>query len=464
MKRAQRRQVSDSGASALEYGALLAVVAVLISALLSAMLPVFSTETKIKICQVFQGGACTSAVHAPGNATVNGRPVDANGRPLGPDGRPLDPGSRPVGPDGRPVDANGRPLGPDGRPLDSEGRPLGPDGRPLGPDGRPLDANGRPVDANQQPAGPDGQPAAHRSPLTKWGPGWQQNYAGIVNPWDQFWAPIHDATQGFFDGLQRGAKEVAQGLLGGIWGDVKGMWDVVAHPIQTVKGLWWAVTNPAESIPSLVWDDESQKDWKTGHKVRAVTRAVWNGASWFIPYYDIGKAVSKIGKFGKAAKAAEAAAKAGKAGRLAQEAQQAATRAQKAAEAGDVEGVRRAAAEARQKADQASQEAKRSGCKIGSLAPRGRRASARTPMVASTAVMPFALRLGAALGNPTPTPCQTAQGTQQHVSDALRQAGMKLVERLRNAGPGAHAVQRHLDPSDDKIKWRLGGVLRGLPG
>ncbi|WP_157431372.1 Flp family type IVb pilin [Actinomadura hibisca] len=451
----------DSGASAIEYGALLALVTALVAVLLSSMLPVFSTETKTKICQVFQGGACKTTIQAPGGTAAkpgqhtdaNGRRVDASGRPVDANGQPfpVDAAGRPLGPDGKPlgIDSNGRPVDSSGHPVDANGRPLGPDGRPLGPDGRPVDANGQPVSTSGQPVTAD---------PNKWGPNWQQNYAGFTTPWDRFMAPINNAVNGFFDGLARGVKEGVQGLLGGIWSDVKGVVEPFIHPIETVKGLWWAVQHPKQAAISLVWDDDSKKDWDSGHKVRAITRAGWNVGSWFIPYYNVGKIVSKIGKFNKlakVAKAAEAVGKLGKFGRLAKEAEDAAARARKAADAGDVDGVRKATEEARTKTQEAKDEAKRAGCKVGSLGPPRRRASARTPMAAVALTTSLTLRAGRALGATAPT-CETGQGLQQKVEQSLRDAGRRLVEKLRNAGPGAHGVQRHLDPDDDKLKWRLG--------
>ncbi|MFI6517207.1 Flp family type IVb pilin [Spirillospora sp. NPDC050679] len=362
------RREPDSGASAIEYGALLALVTALVAVLLSSMLPVFSTETKTKICQVFQGGACKTTIQAPGGTAAkpgqhtdaNGRRVDANGRPVDANGQPfpVDAAGRPLGPDGKPlgIDSNGRPVDSSGRPVDANGRPLGPDGRPLGPDGRPVDANGQPVATSGQPVTAD---------PNKWGPNWQQNYAGFTTPWDRFWAPINKSVNGFFDGLQRGIKEGVQGLLGGIWSDVKGVVEPFIHPIETVKGLWWAVQHPKEAAISLVWDDESKKDWDSGHKVRAVTRAGWNVGSWFIPYYDIAKAVSKIGKFNKIAKAAEAA---GKLESAVSDASKTAKAAEGAAKAGDIGKYRKLLDDLQQKLRRVDEETKGKHCPV-SLGP-----------------------------------------------------------------------------------------------
>ncbi|MEU4827525.1 hypothetical protein AB0H37_37165 [Actinomadura sp. NPDC023710] len=205
-------------------------------------------------------------------------------------------------------------------------------------------------------------------PGDRWGPHWNDAYTGMP-PGVAALSGFSHQVGNFFGGVGSFIKDAGGGLLGGVWSDLVGLKDLVVHPINSAKGIWWAITHPTQSVPMLVWDDKSREDWNNGKKVRAVFRGIWNVGSWFIPFYDIGKGISKIGKFGKVADEAGKAGKFAKTARLAKEAGEAAARARKAAENGDVPAARKAAEDARKKADEAEQEAKRAGCRVGGLGP-----------------------------------------------------------------------------------------------
>jgi Flp pilus assembly pilin Flp len=241
-----------------------------------------------------------------------------------------------------------------------------------------------PGDGSSTATRPGQNGGTNGSPGNEDGSDWNSTYTGM-NPAQAAWSGLGDQLGGFFSGLGNGIKDVATGIGGGIWDDVTGIGNLIAHPIESVKGLGWAVTHPAEAGRQLVWDDESEQEWDHGSKVKAVSRAVWNVGSWFIPGYDIGKIVSKVGKTGKVA---SEAGKLAKLARLSEEAEAAAARARRAADAGDLNGARRAAAEARGKADEAAEEARKNGCKLVSLGPPPTR---RTPALLATAGTALAL-------------------------------------------------------------------------
>ncbi|MGK5556712.1 hypothetical protein ACSNOI_34400, partial [Actinomadura kijaniata] len=58
-----------------------------------------------------------------------------------------------------------------------------------------------------------------------------------------------------------------------------------------------------------------------------------------------------------------------------------------------------------------------------------------------------------------------AEQAKKEADQALRDAAKKRIDELRHSGgrPEAHAVERHLDPTDDRLKMRLGKPLYGDP-
>ncbi|MFJ3244565.1 hypothetical protein [Streptomyces sp. NPDC086782] len=185
-------------------------------------------------------------------------------------------------------------------------------------------------------------------------------------------------------------KQVGEGVfVDGIWGDVTGIWDMVTNPGDTLSGIadygkqlghdWTEDSKDAgkkwsdgdyfgalwdwggaslNTGGTVLWDmfigDDVAEDWKNGQKTRAVSHVVWNIGSLFIPGYDAGKVVEKVGDLGKL----------GKLGKLTEKATEAAEDARKAAKAGDVEGAERAAKKADEAADEAEKKARESGCSI----------------------------------------------------------------------------------------------------
>ncbi|MFE1912624.1 Tox-REase-5 domain-containing protein [Streptomyces anandii] len=201
----------------------------------------------------------------------------------------------------------------------------------------------------------------------------------------------------FFGCAGNQVKQVGQGLfVDGVWGDLKGIWGLVSHPVDTVKGIgdygkqlgedWWKNSKGARDKWSkgdyfgAVWGwggaslktggtvlydlfigDDVAKDWKNGDKTRAVTHVIWNVGSLFIPGYDGAKVVEKFSELGKLGKL-------GKLGELAEKAGKAAEDAKRAAKAGDVEGAEKAAKKADEAADEAEKKARQSGCVIAAPA------------------------------------------------------------------------------------------------
>lgn len=304
---------------------------------------------------------------------------------------------------------------------------------PSGQSGSPGDTPG-----TGGPAGPpddrQGSPWDPRS----WGPHWNDAFTGMT-PASALLQGFGRQVGDFFGGVGTFFKDAGQGIIGGIWSDLVGIKDLVVHPIDSAQGVWWAITNPTESLPMLVWDDESRQDWGDGKKVRAVGRGVWNVGSWFIPFYDIGKAVSKVGKFGTIA---SKAGKLGTVGRLAEEAAEAAARARKAAQSGDVPAARKAADEARRKADEAEREAKRAGCRVVGLGPPPRAPSYGRMAVAPAVLAPLRADPG----------CDDAAKARKEAEAAARQ--LRAAERAQKVKDidGALQAKRYEDAdnfSDD---------------
>jgi hypothetical protein len=151
----------------------------------------------------------------------------------------------------------------------------------------------------------------------------------------------------------------------GAYDDVAGMVHVVTDPGSLVDAAGYIASHPLDSLRQLVWDDESAEMADRGDTGGAIGRTVWNVGSWFIPFYDIGKAGSKLGKLGKLGRL-------GKLGKVAEEAAAFAERAAQLARKGDLAGAQAAARRARQIADDAAAQARKAGCLLGAPPTRGR--------------------------------------------------------------------------------------------
>ncbi|GAA4365961.1 hypothetical protein GCM10023088_11930 [Actinomadura verrucosospora] len=384
----------DSGASAIEYASLVLVASAIIVGLLAMSIPnVVSPRTRGAICKVFQGDGCVSPEGGGGNGLHGG-----TGNPDGGTGQGTEGGNGGNGVDG-----------------------------------------GTGTDGGTGNGGNDSG-----------GPGWNQAYTGL--------SPLQAVTQGFgdqvgnfFSGLGTGIKQLVwDGLGKAIVDDVTGLVDLVTDPGTIIDAGKYVFEHPWDALRQMVVDDETVDMWKDGNYLGATGRTIWNVGSWAIPYYDVGKGIGKIGKLGRLGRAAS---KLGKAGKLAEESAGAAERAGKAAKSGDLVGARKAADEAKRKADDAKRAA---GCKPGALGPP-RGGSFTAPAGALTLpVLRGARGLAVQVRAAAPTPCEKADASKTRVDQALREAALKKIAQLRNAGPGAHGVQRHLDPPDDRIRLRLG--------
>lgn len=238
--------------------------------------------------------------------------------------------------------------------------------------------------------------------------------------------------------------------------DITGLIDLVKDPSTIIDAGKYIFTDPLGAAKQLVWDDETQKLFDKGDFWGVGGRLGWNIGSWFIPYYDIGKAVGKISKLGKMGKL-------GKVAKLAKEAAEAAERARKAAKAGDADGARKAAEEAQRKADEAKEEARKQGCKAFGLAPSRRHGS--VPSGAFT-VRTRTLVSGvlALLEGADDEPCKKAKDAQKEADDAKRKAdeaaekGRKKVEERRKAQDAARAGLKKLGLSPQEIEQIIQGA------
>ncbi|MET7680320.1 hypothetical protein [Streptomyces sp. NPDC005423] len=194
-------------------------------------------------------------------------------------------------------------------------------------------------------------------------------------------------------------KQVGQGVgVDGVWGDLTGIYGLVRHPVDTVKGIgdygkklgtdWtknsrgaakkWADGDYGGALwdwggaslktgGTVVYDvfvgDDVADDWNHGQKTRAVSHVLWNVGSLFIPGYDVGKVVEKVGDLGKVGRL-------GKLGELAEKAAEAAERARKAAKAGDLAAAEKAAKDADDAAAEAEEKARKTGCTVSAPARR----------------------------------------------------------------------------------------------
>src|SRR6185503_12964246 len=77
---------------------------------------------------------------------------------------------------------------------------------------------------------------------------------------------------------------------------VKGIGDMVTHPIQTIKGIGYAITHPGET-----WDALKKPfvdAWTSGHPGQAIGRGFVFAASFFVGAGEA-KAVAEVGKVGE---------------------------------------------------------------------------------------------------------------------------------------------------------------------
>ena len=125
-------------------------------------------------------------------------------------------------------------------------------------------------------------------------------------------------------------------------------WDTLG-----LGGLW-----------NMTVDEKVRAAWNRGDYLTAIGRGLTNAAM----AVDPGTWFTKLGPISKAARAADKATRLAKGGGAAKQASKAASKAQRAAKRGDYAGAQKAAAQARRKADAAKRDAKKHGCKTGSLA------------------------------------------------------------------------------------------------
>ena len=187
-----------------------------------------------------------------------------------------------------------------------------------------------------------------------------------VSSWDWgFFNPLLDGARGYsgeggWFTRNKFWGAVTKGTHNFTFGTVKGIINLVGHPLQTAKGIGHAVTHPKELLNGLkehYWG--SNTNWT--QKVSGVTEAVCDVA--FLLYgakkgFDKLSKGSKAGEAGKVtesvAKAGEAAEDVAKAGEVAEEAAKAGEVAEEAAKAGEV-------AEDAAKAGEVAEEAAKAG-------------------------------------------------------------------------------------------------------
>jgi hypothetical protein len=220
----------------------------------------------------------------------------------------------------------------------------------------------------------------------------------------------------------------------GLVDDVTGLAGLVAHPSRIVDAGKYIVSHPVDALKQLVWDDETSKMWGSGDHGGALGRAAWNVGSWFIPFYDIGKAGSKIGKLGHLGEVGADAAKLSRVehiAALAGDADQAATRAERAAAAGDRAAADAAAADAHSAAAKAKDEARLAGCPIALPAPA---------LIGGGGGGLHGLSAAPVLGSPLPAapplagnPCEDAAASAQKAEDDAATADAAALTAAKNA-------------------------------
>ncbi|MFE7166709.1 Tox-REase-5 domain-containing protein [Streptomyces sp. NPDC057616] len=372
----------DEGQTAVEYAGLIAVVAAIVVALLvSGLGTQIYGGIQAQVCKV-TGTACP----APSGDGTDVRAGNGNaGSPQQKNPQQGD-GSQQKNPDN----------------PQQEGRQQNGQ-QQNGQKGNGQQQNGRPQDrqpsADSHPTAPTDDTAVDETDDDKDAaadgePGWEDDQKAAEDQEKK------DDDGGCFSGVGaffgcagNQVKQVGQGLfVDGVWGDVKGVYDIVRHPLDTLKGLkdygssiadqwsqdskdagrkwseghyWDALTDwggatvnsGGKILDDMFIGDDVRDQWYSGNKTRAVTTVIWNVGSLFIPGYGEAKVGEKIGKLGKLGKL-------GRLGKLAEKAGKAAEDAKKAAKVGDAEAAEKAAKDADRAADEAEKKARETGCTI----------------------------------------------------------------------------------------------------
>jgi len=188
------------------------------------------------------------------------------------------------------------------------------------------------------------------------------NFLGGVGK--AFWNDIIYPTGMSFKGFGLGLWDIGTGVWEGV--TFTGcLLHICSH--DGFKSNWSAIgalftTDPRETIPVL-WDEMTKhcRKWSNEDVARCATG--------FIGSLVGTKGLNKLGKLGKLGKIPEGALS--KIDELADGAKDAANRAERLAREGKVDEAQRSADEAARKADEAEAEARRNGCRVGSLAPPG---------------------------------------------------------------------------------------------
>lgn len=165
-----------------------------------------------------------------------------------------------------------------------------------------------------------------------------------------------------------------------------------------------ALFSGACAVEGTAADDATKQDVKNGRYGDAVGRDLFNVGSLFVP--------TKIPGLGRVGEIARGAGKAGDLAKAAGDAGKAADRAAQLADKGDVAGSRRAADEAKRRADDAEKEAKKNGCKTVGLGEPAVR-----PLVAAPRFGRYAAALPTASG-----PCNIAQVARDAAGSAKEAA------------------------------------------
>lgn len=376
----------DAGQTAIEYAGLIAVIAAIVVALLVSGLGgqvyegLRSEVCKVTgtSCLVVNSGHDGSNVEADGDGSQSGGDTGGSGGATG--------GNGGGGTGGGTGDNGGGGSGGSGG-----GGSGGSGGGSRSGDGGDADAGPHTV-TDDSSAGSD-ETDADRDAAAQEEPGWEDDQAASTDDDSEKDDGCFSGFGAFLGCAGDRVKQVAQGVVqDGIWGDLKGIYGIARHPVDTWNGLksygtqlgdkWqeeskgagdkWSKGDYSGAI--LDWGsaslktggkvgydmlvgDEVKNDWENGQKTRAVSHVAWNLGSLFIPGYDAAKIVEKVGTLGKLAKITKAVDKAA----------EAAEDARKAAKAGDVAAAEKAAKEAEGAAKKAEEQARKSGCPIASV-------------------------------------------------------------------------------------------------
>jgi Flp pilus assembly pilin Flp len=422
--RAERRPFSlprmirwrrDEGQTAVEYAGLIAIVVAIIAALLvSGLGTQIQSGLQSAICKV-TGTACPSPAADGGTDVTATRPDPADG-----------PGNRPG------TDQGGQPHADGGRNPEDQGD--GNEGENKGEaDGN---ADG---DANGNADGDTG---------------------GSSESEDKGDDGCFSGVGAFFGCTGDQLKQVGEGLVvDGIGGELKGIWDTVTNPLDSLEGVkdyggviadqWsqdakdagdkWAegdywdaltdwggatVNSGGKVLDDMFIGEDVRDQWNQGNETRAVTTVVWNVGSLFIPGYGEAKLVGKAGKLGKLGKL-------GDLGKLTEKAADAAEDAGKAARAGDVKGAEKAAKEADEAADEAEKKARESGCTIAApprRTPYGGAGHPPAPLTGSSGTGTTVLAAGRSAAQVV---ARTQEGCDEEAKQQAQEARKKADEAAR---------------------------------